>query len=161
MGLKIQTMMTENLAGRAWLLMCLLVLFASGSMAETLYRWVDAEGRVHYGDKPNKQAEVVEIKAPALQRNSLEDQQQQQVNQTWFEQERQRREKEAAVAKKLRSKQQKQLAKQQVGCHKARDKRDRARAELKARKRAGVTPKYESKLKLRLKSLEHKAEQSC
>jgi len=154
-------MVTENLAGSAGLLMCLLVLFAGGSMAETLYRWVDADGRVHYGDKPNKQAEAVDIKAPIRQRNSVDDQHQKRINQAWFEQERERRAKEAAAAQKARTKQQKQLAKQQVGCHKAQDKRDRARAELKARKRAGVTPKYESKLKLRLESLEYKAEQSC
>ena len=135
--------------------------FAQGLMAETLYRWVDEQGRVHYGDRANKQSETVEIKTPTRQSDSAEDQQQQQVNQVWFERERERRAEDAAADKKQRVKQQKQLAKEQVGCRKAQDKRDRAQAELKARKRAGVTPKYESKLKLRLESLDQKVEQSC
>jgi len=131
------------------------------SVAETLYRWVDESGRVHYGDKANKQAESIEMKAPVRQSDSAEDQRQQQVNQTWFEQERQRRAKEAAAAKKLQTKQRKTREKRQLVCQKAEDKYDRARAELKARKRAGVTLKLESKLKLRLESLEYKVEQSC
>lgn len=149
---------------KAGLLVSGVVLFSglsNVSVAETLYRWVDKAGRVHYGDKANKQAETIEIKVPVRQSNSEEDQQQQQVNQAWFEQERQRRAKEAAGTKKLQTKQQKKWEKRQLACNKAEDKYDRARAELKARKRAGVTPKLESKLKLRLESLEYKVEQSC
>lgn len=161
MGLKMQGAVKTNAITGVILGLAVALFCSQVALAETMYRWVDDEGRVHYGDRANKQAETVEVKTPARQRNSLEDQHQQQVNQDWFEQERQRRAEEAQAAKKIRVKKQKQLAKEQASCNKAQDKRDRAKAELKARKRAGVTPKYESKLKLRLESLEHKVAQSC
>lgn len=47
---------------------CVLLAITSYAQAESLYRWVDKEGRVHYGDKPAEDATVIEKKkfaAPA------------------------------------------------------------------------------------------------
>lgn len=40
-----------------------LLLLSATAMAET-YRWVDAEGNVHYGDRPVRGAESVDIRTP-------------------------------------------------------------------------------------------------
>jgi len=35
-----------------WLLLVLLAAHASSAQAESVYRWTDSEGRLHYGDRP-------------------------------------------------------------------------------------------------------------
>ena len=47
---------------------CLLALLTSNTQAESLYRWVDKDGKVHYGDRPAEDAKGAEQKkfsAPA------------------------------------------------------------------------------------------------
>lgn len=43
-------------------------LFAAGKV----YRWVDSQGRVHYGDQPARNAEEVQLKAPGTVRPAEE-----------------------------------------------------------------------------------------
>ncbi|OGS99559.1 MAG: hypothetical protein A3F73_03045 [Gallionellales bacterium RIFCSPLOWO2_12_FULL_59_22] len=47
---------------RIVLLLCCLALMPSGALAGKLYRWVDAQGKVHYGDAPPADAAQVEAK---------------------------------------------------------------------------------------------------
>ncbi|MES1981347.1 MAG: glutaredoxin family protein [Pseudomonadota bacterium] len=44
------------------ILLCGLLVCAAGAAAEGLYRWVDAAGKVHYGDVPAEQAAQVQRK---------------------------------------------------------------------------------------------------
>lgn len=142
------------------LCVCCSAVYIDSASAAKLYRWVDDAGRVHFSDKPLHQAESVEVRPPPRQ-DSSQDDQRQQLNRQWFEEERQRREKLQAAEKKQQAKKAKARKKRQAGCKKSLDRRDNARAQLKARKRAGVTPKHEAKLKLRLEGLERKARQAC
>lgn len=42
---------------------CLLLLLCSvGAQAERVYRWVDAQGKVHYSDRPQGNAQAIEIR---------------------------------------------------------------------------------------------------
>jgi len=43
------------------LLLASLAAVALPALADEIYRWVDAEGRVHFGDKPPENAERVEL----------------------------------------------------------------------------------------------------
>lgn len=47
-----------------WIWMLLLLVFAAGAVAGQMWRWVDANGVVHYSDRPHPGAERVDI-APA------------------------------------------------------------------------------------------------
>lgn len=52
----------------------MLALLTGGAQADTLYRWVDSEGKVHYGDKPAEDAkEIVQKKfaTPAVSDDDL------------------------------------------------------------------------------------------
>ena len=44
-----------------------LLCAGSAAFAGEVYKWKDAQGRVHYGDKPIQDAEKIEVKAPASQ----------------------------------------------------------------------------------------------
>jgi glutaredoxin len=44
------------------LIASMLVLINVSALADTLYRWVDSEGKVHYGDRPEEDAAKVEQK---------------------------------------------------------------------------------------------------
>jgi hypothetical protein len=52
------------------LLLCLLALMFQGAQAGELYKWTDAQGKVHFSDKPPKPsvgtAKTVEVKAPPV-----------------------------------------------------------------------------------------------
>ena len=51
---------------RIVLLLSCLAVMPSGAQADELYRWVDAQGKVHYGDVPPADAaQVTTIKSPA------------------------------------------------------------------------------------------------
>jgi len=51
---------------RIVLLLSCLAMMPSGAQADELYRWVDAKGKVHYGDVPPADAaQVTTIKSPA------------------------------------------------------------------------------------------------
>ena len=43
------------------------LMMAAGTLlaGTTLYRWVDDQGRVHYSDQPQPQAEEIEVAEPA------------------------------------------------------------------------------------------------
>jgi hypothetical protein len=51
------------------------LLFTGGltSGHAEIYKWVDEQGRVHYGDRPNEQAETVDIKDQAPSTESTSD----------------------------------------------------------------------------------------
>lgn len=48
------------------LMACMLVLVNTEAQADTLYRWVDNEGKVHYGDRPEADAARIEQKKFAI-----------------------------------------------------------------------------------------------
>lgn len=54
--------------GSTWmnLVICLMLALSAAGAGGDIYRWVDAEGNVHYGDTPpeNVEAELVQIEAP-------------------------------------------------------------------------------------------------
>ena len=43
---------------------CLALLLAAGTAAAQMYRWVDADGKVRYGDTPPPGAKTTSVKAP-------------------------------------------------------------------------------------------------
>jgi hypothetical protein len=47
-----------------WLAALTLCLAAQGAQAQGIYRWTDAQGRVHFGDRPPGKAESVPIPEP-------------------------------------------------------------------------------------------------
>ena len=56
-------------------LLLALVFLASAAQAQKIHRWVDEQGRVHYGDRPPAGAEEVPIRkrnAPALTENLVD-----------------------------------------------------------------------------------------
>jgi len=59
---------------RIVLLLSCLAMMPSGAQADELYRWVDAQGKVHYGDVPPADAtQVTTIKSPAAAATPGED----------------------------------------------------------------------------------------
>jgi hypothetical protein len=46
-----------------WMWMLLLLVFCAGAVASEMWRWVDANGVVHYSDRPRPGAERVEVGA--------------------------------------------------------------------------------------------------
>lgn len=52
---------------RRRMLAAILLLTAPVLFAGQVYKWKDAQGRVHYGDKPADGAEKIEVNAPASQ----------------------------------------------------------------------------------------------
>ena len=46
--------------------LCFLALFAGSSGAAEIFRWVDEDGRVHYGDRPRPDAESIEVQPPTI-----------------------------------------------------------------------------------------------
>jgi glutaredoxin len=55
------------------ILLCLvsLAVLASGANAQTLYRWVDKDGKVHYSDQPPPK-EIKKVDQPRLGKSSIE-----------------------------------------------------------------------------------------
>ena len=49
-------------------LLILLVLVATPTLAE-IYRWTDAEGRIHFGQRPPAQAERIEVRPQVIERD--------------------------------------------------------------------------------------------
>ena len=49
-------------------LLILLVLASTPTLAE-IYRWTDAEGRVHFGQRPPAQAERIEVRPQVVERD--------------------------------------------------------------------------------------------
>lgn len=97
-------------------LLTLLILSPAVSVAE-VYRWVDAEGRTHFGDRPPAQAASQEVKvesAPARVDNSARGRQQK-VN-AFLEQKQQERDQQRAADAKA----EKQAAKRAEQCSKLR-----------------------------------------
>lgn len=97
-------------------LLTLLILSPAVSLAE-VYRWVDAEGRTHFGDRPPTQAASQEVKvesAPARVDNSARDRQQK-VN-AFLEQKQQERDQQRVADAKA----EKQAAKRAEQCTKLR-----------------------------------------
>lgn len=45
---------------KAFLILLLSISFSTASLAE-IYKWTDASGKVHYGDKPTQQAQKLEV----------------------------------------------------------------------------------------------------
>lgn len=50
-------------------LLILLILVPALSNAE-IYRWTDAEGRVHFGQRPPAQAELIEVRPQVIERDA-------------------------------------------------------------------------------------------
>lgn len=48
-----------------WLTAVTLILIAQGAAAEGVYKWTDAQGRVHFGDRPPGDAATTAIAPPA------------------------------------------------------------------------------------------------
>lgn len=97
-------------------LLTLLVLSPAVSVAE-VYRWVDEDGRTHFGDRPPTQAASQEVKvesAPARVDNSARDRQQK-VN-AFLEQKQQERDQQRVADAKA----EKQAAKRAEQCSKLR-----------------------------------------
>jgi len=97
-------------------LLTLLVLSPAVSVAE-VYRWVDEDGRTHFGDRPPTQAASQEVKvesAPARVDNSARDRQQK-VN-AFLEQKQQERDQQRAADAKA----EKRAAKRAEQCTKLR-----------------------------------------
>ncbi|MFL1468190.1 DUF4124 domain-containing protein [Marinobacter sp. DUT-3] len=97
-------------------LLTLLILSPAVSVAE-VYRWVDEDGRTHFGDRPPTQAASQEVKvesAPARVDNSARDRQQK-VN-AFLEQKQQERDQQRAADAKA----EKQAAKRAEQCSKLR-----------------------------------------
>ncbi|WP_036190872.1 DUF4124 domain-containing protein [Marinobacter lipolyticus] len=97
-------------------LLTLLLLSPPASLAE-VYRWVDAEGRTHFGDRPPTQAASQEVKvesAPARVDNAARDRQQK-MN-AFLEQRQQERDQQRAADAKA----EKQAAKRAELCTKMR-----------------------------------------
>ncbi len=97
-------------------LLTLLILSPAVSVAE-VYRWVDEDGRTHFGDRPPTQAASQEVKvesAPARVDNSARDRQQK-VN-AFLEQKQQERDQQRAADAKA----EKQAAKRAEQCTKLR-----------------------------------------
>lgn len=44
-----------------------LMCASAAAVAGSVYKWKDAQGRVHYGDMPTQNAEKIEVKVPASQ----------------------------------------------------------------------------------------------
>lgn len=97
-------------------LLTLLILSPAVSVAE-VYRWVDEDGRTHFGDRPPTQAASQEVKvesAPARVDNSARDRQQK-VN-AFLEQKQQERDQQRVADAKA----EKQAAKRAEQCSKLR-----------------------------------------
>ncbi len=133
--------------------------------AGKVYRWVDENGKVHYTDEPKiteqGQAQEIELKAPVRQGDMGDDIEQQRQNAKWFEQRTAERQAQEAKRQKQRAKQAKANRKKRDVCNKARYRYEDAEAELRARKRAGIKVKTESKLKARLATYESDMKRKC
>lgn len=51
-----------------WIMVYLLVLFPAPLLAE-IYRWVDADGRVHFGERPAPNAERLDVRPQVVERD--------------------------------------------------------------------------------------------
>jgi len=51
---------------RQWILVLLLIPVVAAAAATVVYRWVDANGVVHYSDKPHPGAKKVDLSAPSV-----------------------------------------------------------------------------------------------
>lgn len=66
--LKHQDVSGEDASMYKWTILYLLVLLPSSVMAE-IYRWVDAQGRVQFGERPAPNAELVDIRPQVIERD--------------------------------------------------------------------------------------------
>ncbi|MEJ2418956.1 MAG: DUF4124 domain-containing protein [Exilibacterium sp.] len=126
-----------------------------------VYRWVDEKGNVHYSDQPREGASEVELTPPPTQSDTNADLAQRRENKRWFAEQRRRREQLEAEEK---SQQQQRLAarKRQLRiCKKSKHKLTDKQAELSARKRAGIKPKTENLLKIKIDQLRTQVERDC
>lgn len=139
------------------------ILMSVGLEAGTVYRWVDENGKVHYSDRPREggDAETVELDEPQSVSDSEEDRQRKAANAQWFEQRRQEREREEEAESKARAKAYKANEKYRRACRNAQDRLANTEKELQARKRAGIKPRVENHMKIRIERYRDEVRQRC
>lgn len=126
-----------------------------------IYKWVDSDGKVHYGDKGKEDAEKVTLKPESVSAYDKNTKDQLDKNAKWFAEQQSRREEEEARKKKQENKDAKVAVKKNEGCQRHKNSLINTEKELQARKRAGITPKRESWYKTRIATLKARVEQNC
>jgi len=58
---------------KPWLIGVLLAIAASAAVSEGIYKWTDAQGRVHFGDRPPGDGAPTAIASPAAQPEAAPD----------------------------------------------------------------------------------------
>jgi len=106
----------------------LVMLLASGALWSAVYRWTDAEGKVHYGDRPIEHAEKIKLKealpytAPSTS-TTIERKESQRRLLDLYRNEREEKKKQRLEQKEARKKSKQQCIKAQGKLMKYRDSR--------------------------------------
>lgn len=150
--------LTKRFNAARYILFCIsLLTFPSLSNAEIFY-WVDENGKAHFSDKQKPEAARYSPRPLAL---SGEDRKQLIKNAKFFDS----RAKEYVAHERQQAKKRKSAAKKvsraRVKCLKLQEKLKNLEIELKAKKRAGIRPVDEGKLKTKIDIAEAQIKSRC
>lgn len=146
---------------------CLVVLMGGSpgqAFADQIYRWVDADGKLHFADQiPENMdtAQVVDAEGPPFQEHSAESQRRLEDNKRWFQQRSKERQAEEAARAKAQSKQARVDQKGQQRCDKAKQKLADTEAKYESQRRTWLKANAKRKLKDKLDFYRSEVERKC
>lgn len=148
------------------LVLIFLTLAYSSIAHSEIYQWEDQHGNIHYSDSPPEQnIKSTKIKQPNAQsiiKGSEEDsKRKRQQAADWRKQRYQQSQTEALKKKRDKKIRKAELNSEKKKCERYQKKLNDIQKKLKAHKRAGIRPAYESKLRIRIEQYQRDVDYYC
>ena len=138
--------------------------FSTVIMAD-IYHWQDKEGKVHFGDALPESAKnikkVDKITEPAIKGDQEDNERKQEQAKIWYKERLKQSKKEDKQAEIAERAKKREFKIQRKKCQQSRKSLDDKKAELKARKRAGIRPREEKQIKIKIEMFERDVDYYC
>lgn len=137
-------------------------------LADTVYRWVDAQGRVSFSDQPpadkarmREGPQLIEVVPPPDQATSADTERRLQENRRWFEQRTKERKAEDARRAREQAQQAKAGQRGQQQCDRAQQQLEAAERNYEVQRRTWLKPATKNRLKEQLASRRDEVKRRC
>lgn len=138
------------------------------AVADRVYRWVDAQGRVSFSDQPpadrellRERPQLIEVEPPPQQVPSADTEQRLQENRRWFEQRTNERHAEEVRRAREQAQQARAAQQWQQQCDRAQQQLQATERHYEMRRRTWLKPATKSRLKEQLASRRAEVKRRC
>ena len=141
-------------------------LFASINSLAEIYKGEDENGKVYFGDKLPENSMKIETIEPGATRATIKGDPQDSLRnikqaQRWYEERLKQSKKEDKKIEKQLAAKKREYKKKKTTCKKYRKEFDDKKIDLKARKHAGIKPKKEKQIRIKIEQLKRDVDYYC